>query len=140
NRFHPKWLGAKSFPTRENLSAFLKMGPPRRYLIPMLLVMLGLATFVCGISIGGNAFFSATHFFYDLSLAPVATPTPQPPLPKLLPQVGTMLYMVQDGDSCDAILVYEMRMNQASEVFSDVKPETVQALSAALGQDCHRIQ
>jgi hypothetical protein len=31
-------------------------------------------------------------------------------------------------------------MNQAGEVFSDVKPETVRALNAALGQDCHRIQ
>jgi hypothetical protein len=140
NRFHPKWLGARPFPTRENLRAFLKMVPPRRYLVPILLVILGLATFVYGIAIGGNVFFGATRFFYNLSFAPVASPTPQPPLPKLLPQVGTVLYTVQDGDSCDAILVYQMRMNQASEVFSDVKPETVQALNTALGQDCHRIQ
>jgi hypothetical protein len=140
NRFHPKWLRARPIPTRENLSAFLKMVPPRGYLISILLVMLGLATFVYGISIGGNVFFGATRFFYDLSLAPVASPTPQPPLPKLLPQIGTVLYTVQDGDSCDAILVYQMRMNQASEIFSDVKPETVQALNSALGKDCHRLQ
>jgi hypothetical protein len=140
NRFHLKRMLTSPIPTRENWRAFLQMVLPRKHLIPILLVILGLATFVYGISIGGHVFSSVTRFFYDLSSAPVASPTPQPPLPKLLPQARTVLYTVQDGDSCDAILTYQMHMNQASEVFSDVKPETVQALNAALGQDCHHIQ
>src|SRR5579859_295834 len=140
NRFHLKGKGISSLPTRENLRTLLQTMLPRRYLIPILLVILGLVTFVYGIYVGRNIFASVTHFFYDLSLAPVASPTPQPPLSKLLPQVETVLYTVQDGDSCDAILAYQMRMNQAGEVFSDVKPDTVQALNTALGQDCHHIQ
>lgn len=134
NRFHPK-----STPG-ENLRTFLKRVPWRRHLLSILLIVLGLPTFVYSIYIGSNIFFGTSHFFYDLSAPSVATPTPQPPLPKLLPQVGSLLYTVQEGDNCDAILVYQMRMNQAGEVFSDVKPETVRALNAALGQDCHRIQ
>jgi hypothetical protein len=140
NRLHPKRMGTSPIPTRENLSPFLKMVPPRRYRVPFLLALLGLVTFIYGIFISGNVFFSTTRFFYDLSAAPVASPTPQPPLSKLLPQAGTVLYTVQDGDSCDAILAYQMRMNQAGVVFSDIKPETVRALNAVLGQDCHRIQ
>src|SRR5215813_4062450 len=130
-RFHPKNTPG------ENLLALLRIVPWRRRLITVLLIVIGLPTFVYGIFIGRNVFFGATHFFYDLSAPPVASPTPQPPLLKLLPQVGSLLYTVQEGDSCDAILVYQMRMNQAGEVFSDVKPETVRALNAALGQDCH---
>ena len=134
SRFHPK-----STP-RENLRAFLRMVPWRMYLVSILLIVIGLPTFVYGIYIGSDIFFSTAHFFYDLSTLPVASPTPQPPLPNVLPQVGSVLYTVGDGDSCDAILAYQMRMNQAGVVFSDVKPETVQALNAALGEDCHHIQ
>ncbi len=133
-RFHPK-----STP-RESLNTLLRVVPWRMYLVSILLMVLGLPTFVYGIYIGGNIFFRTTRFFYDLSAPFVASPTPQPPLPQLLPQVGSLLYTVQDGDSCDAILAYEMRMRQAGEVFSDIKPETVRALNTALGQDCHRIQ
>jgi hypothetical protein len=110
------------------------------YLVSILLALLGLPTFISGIYIGKNVFSGATHFFYDLSAPSVASPTPQPPLPKLLPQAGSVLYTVRDGDSCVEILAYKMRMYQAGEVFSDVKPETVRALNAALGYDCHRIQ
>lgn len=133
-RFHPK-----STPG-ENLLAFLRMVPWRMYLVSILLIVIGLPTFIYGIYIGGNVFLGATHFFYDLSFGPVASPTPQPPLPNTLPQAGSILYTVKDGDSCDAILAYQMRMNQAGEVFSDIKPETVQALNAAMGEDCHHIQ
>jgi hypothetical protein len=133
-RFH-----LKSTP-RESLHTLLRMMPWRMYLVSIFLIVLGLPTFVYGIYIGHTIFFGATHFFYDLSAPFVASPTPQPPLPQLLPQVGSVLYTVQDGDSCDEILTYEMRMRQAGEVFSDIKPETVRALNVALGQDCHRIQ
>jgi len=112
----------------------------RGHLVRNFFVVLGLVTFIYGIAIAGNIFVGTTRFFYALSLAPAATPTPQPPLPQLLPQAGTVLYTVQDGDSCDAVLTYQMHMNQAGEVFSDVKSETVHALNAALGEDCHRIQ
>src|SRR5579864_9560331 len=145
NRFRPNWLETSPNPTGENptskkLPAFLKKLPPRKRLIPMLLVLLGLVAFLYGASIGRNVFAGTTHFFYSLADESVASPTPQPPLPNHLPQVGTILYTVQEGDSCDDILTYQMHMYQAGEVFSDVKPETVRALGAALGQDCHRIQ
>jgi hypothetical protein len=133
-RFHPK-----STP-RENLRILLRMVPWRMYLVSILLIALALPTFLYGIHIGGNVFFNTTHFFYELSAPPMASPTPPPPLPQVLPQVGPILYTVRDGDSCDGMLAYQMRMNQAGEVFSDVKPETVRALSAALGQDCRNLK
>ena len=139
-RIHPRRVGVSPILTRENLSTLLRMVPWRMHLVPILLIVLALPTFVYGICIGRDIFFGTTRFFYNLSLPAVASPTPQPPLPKLLPQVGSVLYTVRNGDSCDAILAYEMRMNQAGQVFSDIKPETVQALNAALGQDCHHIQ
>ena len=139
-RFHPKRMGASPVPTIKKVHTFLKMVPWRRHWVTILLIVLGLLTLVCGIYVGRTIFFSTTRFFYDLSAAPVASPTPQPPLPKLLPQVGSIVYTVQDGDSCDAILAYQMRMNQAGEVFSDLKSETVWALNTALGKDCHSIQ
>lgn len=145
NRLHLREMGPDPISTRENsarkiLRTIFKKERRGRRLVPIFFVALGLVTFICGISMASNIFVGTTHFFYKLSLEPVATPTPQPPLPQLLPQAGTILYTVQDGDSCDAILAYEMRMNQAGEVFSDVKPETVQALNASLGEDCHHIQ
>ncbi len=133
-RFHPK-----STP-RENLRIFLRMVPWRMYVVSILLIVLGLPTFVYGIHLGGNIFFNATHFFYELSAPSAASATPQPLLPAVLPQVGSVLYTVKDGDACDEILAYQMRLNDAGEVFSDVKPETVRALNAALGQDCSHIQ
>ena len=133
-RFHPK-----STP-RENLRIFLRMVPWRMYLVSILLIVLALPTFVYGIHLGGSVFYNTTHFFYDLSAPPVASPTPPPPLPNVLPQVGSVLYTVRDGDSCDGILADQMRLDDAPEVFSDVKPETVRALNVALGQDCRNLK
>ena len=94
-RIHPTRTGAGSVPTREYLSILLRMVPWRMHLVPILLIILALPTFVYGISIGRNIFFGVTHFFYDLSAPSVASPTPQPPLLKLLPQVGSVLYTVE---------------------------------------------
>ena len=116
------------------------MVPWRMYLVSILLIVLALPTLVYGIHLGGNVFYNTTHFFYDLSAPPAASPTPPPPLPNVLPQVGPVLYTVRDGDSCDGILVDQMHMGDAPEVFSDAKPETVRALNAALGQDCHNLK
>jgi hypothetical protein len=68
------------------------------------------------------------------------TPTPLPPFPPQLPQIGSILYTVQDGDSCDGILSFQMNMVSAGQVFSDANAGTVQALNASLGQDCHKLQ
>jgi len=67
------------------------------------------------------------------------TPASLPAFPPALPRVGTIPYTVQEGESCDSILAYQMRFANANEVFSDQKPETVQALGASLGRDCHKL-
>jgi hypothetical protein len=58
----------------------------------------------------------------------------------VLPQVGSLLYTVQGGDSCDEVLAVQMNLVDAGEIFSDLKPNTVKALDAAIGQDCHALQ
>lgn len=58
----------------------------------------------------------------------------------MLPQVGSLLYTVQQGDSCDEIVAVQMRMSDAGTIFSDVKPNTVKALDASVGLDCHSLQ
>jgi hypothetical protein len=134
HRFHFKTT------TGEASRTFLKVVPWRIYIVSILLFALALPTFVYGIRLGSNIFFGVTHFFYELSAPSVAASTPPPPLPGVVPRVGTVLSTVEEGDSCDAILAYQMRLSRAGEIFSDVKPETVQALNVALGQDCHRLQ
>jgi hypothetical protein len=58
----------------------------------------------------------------------------------MLPQPGSILYTVQNGDSCDSILAYQMNMASAGQVFSDANTATVKALNATLGHDCDRLQ
>ena len=100
-RFHPKTT------PKENFLALWRMIPWRMYLVSILLITIALPTFVYGIYIGKNVFFNAAHFFYTLSTLPVASPTPQPALPMLLPQAGSIFYTVEDGDSCDSVLAYQ---------------------------------
>jgi hypothetical protein len=109
-------------------------------LLPLLL-LLAVPVFVYAAKAGGNVFPSITQFFYKLS-APQSseTPTPLPPFSSVPPQLGTVSYTIQGGDSCDEILSSRMHFSLAGQVFSDVKPETVKALNNALGQDCHKIQ
>jgi hypothetical protein len=107
-------------------------------LFAVLLVVL--PTYIIAERAGSKLVPELTSLFYAASdpngsLAPAALPA----FPPVLPQVGTISYPLADGDSCDSVLAYQMRFTDASEVFSDQKPETVQALSATLGHDCHAI-
>lgn len=115
--------------------------PWRLLLLLPLLVLLGIPAFLFGTRAGRQVLPSVTNFFYNYSnAAPTATPTPYPVFPSSLPQAGSLLYTVQAGDNCDEILSYEMRMADAGTIFSDVKPQTVKALDAVIGQDCHALQ
>ncbi|HEY4388009.1 MAG TPA: hypothetical protein VGN34_26465 [Ktedonobacteraceae bacterium] len=97
--------------------------------------------YLYGTRLGGNLLSTTTQFAADiLNPHPSPTPLPVPTYARALPQAGSLLYTVQDGDSCVGFLAYQMRMNDAGTIFSDVKPETVKALNSVLGQDCHRIQ
>ncbi len=134
-RFHPQ-----STP-RENLHIVLRSVPWKLLILLPVLVVVAIPTYLFGAHIGGNIVPTITKMFYTASGPQVAaTPTPPPAFPMVLPQIGSLLYTVQEGDSCDSILTYQMRMAAASEVFSDVKPETIRALNDTLGQDCHKIQ
>jgi hypothetical protein len=134
-RFHPRSTSA------ENLRVVIRSIPWKILLLVPILFIVVVPTFLIGTRVGGNVLPSMTHFFYSWSApAPSATPTPPPPFPTILPQVGSILYTVQEGDSCSSILTYQMRMEDASQVFSDAKPETVKALGTAIGHDCHKLQ
>ncbi|HEX4208495.1 MAG TPA: hypothetical protein VHZ51_30670 [Ktedonobacteraceae bacterium] len=82
-----------------------------------------------------------TNYIYNAGNAnSLAASTPVPDFPAQLPQVGSLLYTVQDGDSCDSLLAMQMHMYSASHVFSDANAVTVQALNKAVGHDCHQLQ
>jgi len=97
-------------------------------------------TYITAERAGSKLVPELTSLFYKASdpngsLAPASLPA----FPPALPRVGTISYTVQEGESCDSILAYQMRFANANEVFSDQKPETVQALSTNLGRDCHKL-
>jgi hypothetical protein len=134
-RFQPRTTAA------DNLRTILRTTPVKLFLLLPLLFLVIVPTFVIGTGVGKGVFPSLTEFFYTVAAPPpAATPTPQPPFPGVLPQIGSILYTVQGGDNCVSILAFEMRMANAGQIFSDVKPETVKALNASLGQDCHKLQ
>jgi hypothetical protein len=134
-RFHPRSTPA------ENLRVVIRFVPWKILLLVPILVIVVVPTFLLGTRVGSNILPSMTHLFYSWSApVPSATPTPPPPFPAILPQVGSVLYTVQEGDSCNTILTYQMRMEDAGQIFSDAKPETVKALNTAIGQDCHKLQ
>jgi len=109
-------------------------------LLPILLVF-AVPTYLYGLRFGDGVVPSMSHFFDVLSApVPPPTPTPLPVFPRVFAQPGSILYTIREGDSCNSILTFDMYMANAGEVFSDVKPETVQALSATMGKDCHGIQ
>lgn len=115
--------------------------PWQLLIIVPLLVILAIPTFLYMFRIGGKVMPSVTQLFYKLSdPGSSVIVTPQPSLSVALPQVGSTLYTVQTGDSCDSILAFQMNMQAAGEVFSDANPGTVQALNSTLGQDCHVLQ
>src|SRR5579859_888444 len=125
----------------ENLRVVLRSIPWRLLLLLPILILVAIPAFYYGTHAGQKIFPAMTSFFYNLTGAPpTAIPTPLPPFPATLPQVGSILYTVQAADSCDEILAVQMRMADAGTVFTDTKPNTVQALDASIGQDCHALQ
>lgn len=115
--------------------------PWQLLIIVPLLVTIALATFLYTSHMGGKILPSVTQLFYKVSDTDSSVISTSPPsFPKTLPQVGSVLYTVQTGDSCDSILTFQMNMEAAGEVFSDANPETVQALNNTLGQNCDTLQ
>src|SRR5438270_9703895 len=134
-RFQPRSTPA------ENLRVVTRSIPWRLLLLLPLLILLAIPAFYYGAHVGQKIFPSLTNFFYNFAgPPPTAIPTPLPLYPTALPQVGSILYTVQGGDACDEILSVQMRMADAGTIFTDVKPNTVQALDASIGQDCHALQ
>ena len=127
---------------KDNLHIVARSIPWKLLVLLPVLIGLAIPVYIYASHAGSNVLPAVTGLFYKLSsAAPLqSSPTPLPPLPSVLPQVGSIGYTVGAGDSCDSILAYHMHMYSAGEVFSDVKPETVQALNQAVGQDCHRLQ
>ena len=134
-RFQPRSTPA------ENLRIVMHSIPWRLLILLPLLILLAIPAFYYGSNAGQKVFPTMTNFFYNLTGSPsAATPTPFPPFPTTLPQVGSLLYTVQSGDSCDEILFRQMHMADAGTIFTDVKPNTIQALDASIGQNCHALQ
>jgi hypothetical protein len=125
----------------ENLRIVMRAIPWRFLLALTILVLSAIPAYMLGERIGAHVIPNVTNFFVDLGAPPPsATPTPLPPFITALPQPGSLLYTVQQGDNCDEILVFQMHMADAGQIFSDVKPNTVKALGAAVGVDCHKLQ
>ena len=103
-------------------------------------LLVAVPTYLTAERAGSKLVPELTSLFYAVSDPNGSlVPTALPAFPPVLSQIGTVLYTVQEGESCDSILSDHMRFANASEVFSDQKPETVQALSANLGRDCHTL-
>ncbi|QBD78521.1 hypothetical protein EPA93_22005 [Ktedonosporobacter rubrisoli] len=134
-RFNPRSTPA------ENLLIIVRSVPWKLLVLLVILVIIAVPAFLYGTRFGSHLLPSLSGYIYKLTgPAPAAAPTPLPAYPGLLPQAGSIQYTIKEGDSCDSILTFQMRMNDAGQVFSDANPETVKALNAALGVDCHHIQ
>jgi hypothetical protein len=108
-------------------------------LLPVLIAV-AVPTYLFGTRIGNTVIPNVTNVVFTLtSGATTSTPVPQRPLSTVLPRFGSISYTIQEGDSCDGILALQMHMADAGQIFSDVQPKTVQALSNMLGRDCHNI-
>jgi hypothetical protein len=135
--------GGTSKANLPNLGTFVRslFGKVVLLVFILVIVVIGIPVFSYGLSVGGNVLPGVTRFFTSISAPKAAfTPTPLPPLSEALPQPGSVSYTVQDGDSCVSILAFAMHMDASGTVFSDSKPETVQALNETLKQDCHALQ
>lgn len=124
----------------ENIRIVLRAIPWRLLLLLPLLIAIAIPVFFFGTAAGQRILPALTNYFYNLSGAPTAVPTPYPPFPAQLPLPGSLLYTVQAGDNCDEILTSQMHMAVAGQVFSDANPSTVNALNGVVGQDCHALQ
>ena len=128
-------------PSTEDVHLVARSLPWKPVLSIFLIVAVIVPAYLYGTRLGGHLLSTTTQFAADL-LNPrqAPTPLPVPTYALALPQDGSLLYTIQEGDNCVSLLAFEMHMYDAGEVFSDVKPETVKALNASVGQDCHRIQ
>jgi hypothetical protein len=125
----------------ENLRAFFQRLPWKFFLLVPALVLVAIPAYYFGARAGKKVFPAMTGYFYNLSGPQSSpTPTPYPAFTTVLPQAGSLLYTVQEGDACDEILTYQMHMADAGTVFSDADPATIQALSATMGQNCDDLQ
>lgn len=124
----------------DNLRLMKQIVPWRVLLLVPFLLVFAVPAFVFGTGAGHRLLPNLSDFFYTLSFNATAVPTPSPPLTKLLPQPGAIVYTVQDADSCDEILARQMHMSDAGQIFSDAAPVTVQALNSALGKNCADLQ
>lgn len=125
----------------ENLRIVIRAIPWRLLILIPILLIAAFPAFLFGTKAGQRILPAATSFFYNISGPPPSpTPTPYPPFPAVLPQPGSLLYTVQQGDSCDEILTVQMHMAGAGQIFSDANPDTVKALNNEIGQNCHALQ
>lgn len=125
----------------ENLRAFLQRLPWKFFLLVPVLVLVAIPAYYFGARAGQKVFPAMTGYFYNLSGPQSSpTPTPNPAFTTILPQAGSLLYTVQEADSCDEILTYQVHMADAGTIFADADPVTIQALTAALGQNCDDLQ
>ena len=134
-RFHPHSTPA------ENLRIIINAIPWRLLLLIPILLIVALPAFLFGTRAGRQVLPTVTNFFYKVSGPPPSPiPTPLPPLTSTLPRPGSLPYTAQAADSCDEILATQMHMADAGQIFSDANPDTVKALDAAVGQNCHALQ
>lgn len=125
----------------ENIRIILHAVPWRLLLLLPVLLLAAIPAFYFGARAGQKVLPAAVTFFYKQLGPPTPpTPTPHPAFLTSLPQPGSILYTVQNADSCDEILAIHMHMADAGTLFSDAAPNTVNALDATIGQNCHALQ
>ncbi len=125
----------------DNFKLARQVVPWRMFLLLPLLLVFAVPAFFLGTGAGHHLLPNLTSVFYKMANpTPVLDPTPMPAYPHALPVPGSVLYTVQDADSCDGILASQMRMSDSGQIFADSKPNTVQALNVALGQNCATLQ
>ncbi len=125
----------------ENFRLLGQVMPWRLLILVPFLFIVAIPAFIFGTDQGHRLLPSLTGVFSNLSNATTnVVPTPMPPLSVVLPQPGSIAYSVRDSDSCDEILVNQMNMSDAGQIFSDTKPFTITALNGSLGQNCSNLQ
>jgi hypothetical protein len=124
----------------ENLREVVRRIPWRLLLLLPALLVIAFPVFLFGTHAGQRLLPALTNYFYNLGKPSTPAATPYPAFPPVLPQPGSLLYTVQEGDNCDEILSARMHMSDAGQVFSDSVPTSVKALDNSIGQNCHALQ
>lgn len=125
----------------ENVKRLKHTMPWRLFLLVPFLLVFAVPAFLLGTGAGRHLLPNLTTYFYNLAdTTPTVIPTAMPKMTRSLPQPGAFVYTVQDTDSCDEILATQVHMADAGQIFSDVNPNTVDALNAELGQNCSDLQ